>query len=106
MGSVPKFKAGDPVWVRSEGDNAAAGEYKGEIIKTAEVPICPQGAFQYRVNIEGCPSPTNKAWIACEHYLRPRRDDYQQHEPLGNRADLDKPLCDVLIKIYNPKETV
>ncbi|MFM9481413.1 hypothetical protein, partial [Streptomyces scabiei] len=32
-----------------------------------------------------------KKIMATEHQLRPRRDDYQQHEALGSRDQLTKP---------------
>lgn len=86
-----KFNPNDPVWVKSLGarvpDCIPAGEHAGVVVAWYE-------SFQTIYGIPGyivilC---QDYARIACaEHRLRPRRDDYQQHEPLGSRADLDKP---------------
>jgi hypothetical protein len=81
----PKFKAGDPVWVKH---NETRREYPAFIIQFLNI-ICPgHGAWFYELSIEGFPG----RWDCCEPWLRPRRDDYQQHEPLGSRADLTKPI--------------
>lgn len=105
MGSTPKFKAGDPVWARSEGDNAPSGEYKGIILYQEKGSLCfLHNRFEYRVEIEGVPSPETRPWLICECYLRPRRDDYQQHEPLGSRKDLDKPLLSIDVADLNLSE--
>lgn len=85
-----KFKVGDPVWARSAaGDVNPPGEYVGTVVRTTDV-VCPShNAPFYGVEIPDLPveSPL-KAWLVCESRLRPRRDDYQQHEPRVRRSDL------------------
>lgn len=95
MGSTPKFKAGDPVWVLSVSTERPTGEYAGVIIAVTDKLCTAHDAILYGVEIPFCPHPTGIAgWAVCEPYLRPRRDDYQQHEPLGSKKDLDKILSE------------
>jgi hypothetical protein len=87
--SEPKFKAGDPVWVKHTDTRR---EYPAFIIKFLN-DICPgHNAWLYELSIEGFPGQ----WDSCEPWIRPRRDDYQQHEPLGSRADLTKPRSSIM----------
>lgn len=79
---MTKFKPGDPVWVRSNGSRAAPGEYAGVVTGVEEHGY-------YHVDIPACRHPLGCEWTSHERFLRPRRDDYQQREPLGSRRDLD-----------------
>jgi hypothetical protein len=80
----PKFKAGDPVWAKH---TETRREYPAFIIQFLNITCPGHDAWLYELSIESFPG----RWACCESWLRPRRDDYQQHEPLGSRADLDKP---------------
>lgn len=86
---MPKFNPGDPVWAQGRctiskcpippGENAAV------ITRVFNAP-CPcitcKGHEAYGLDI--CPG-----YMVCVCVLRPRRDDYQQHEGLGSRDQLD-----------------
>ena len=78
---TPRFSAGDPVWaqVPPNGREVAA-------VVLSLVGLCPQGHVVYNLHCDEFGEGEG-----CEPFIRPRRDDYQQHEPLGSRADLDKP---------------
>ena len=90
---IPKFKAGDLVWAWSDGTSASPGEHAAQIIQPLD-SLCPGHAdHHYRVDVFDTISLFG-GWIICESFLRPRRDDYQQREPLGSRKDLDKPLAE------------
>lgn len=95
MGSVPKFKAGDPVWVRSVDEARPKGEYAGTVTLVTDVPCPLHEARIYGVEVPSVPISGYEGWAVCEPFLRPRRDDYQQREPLGSRQDLDKPLISI-----------
>lgn len=87
-----KFSIGDPVWARSDGQVLTAGEYAGIVIDQyhlpntylVDIPTAPARKF--------CPAPRDE-WPCHESTLRPRRDDYQQHEGLGRREDLTTPVA-------------
>jgi hypothetical protein len=82
-----KFNLGDLVWIRSLGppeDDPAAGEYPGCIIGPAELWQIKPGFTGYRCEV---PFDT-KVWIVAGQRLRPRRDDYQQHEPRMTWEDI------------------
>lgn len=81
---MAKFKLADPVWAKSEGTYIPAGEYAAEITLVAKCE-CGGSAYAF-VHVIG-PYSGNE-FTGCERLLRPRRDDYQQHEPLGNMADV------------------
>lgn len=86
------FKPGDPVWVKSLGpamhDEIPAGEHAGVVEKYCDAFMRIFFIPGYEVELcEHRPSHI----CAAEHRLRPRRDDYQQHEPLGSRSKLTEP---------------
>lgn len=92
-----KFKPGDPVWVRTRGiPEATAGEYPAVILGVST----SRGLPWYRIDVI---TVRGRIWIANERNLRPRRDDYQQHEGLGSRDDLLKPLDETvtIVEIVN-----
>lgn len=91
---MAKFKPGDPVWARvidCNLDLIPIGEHAA-IVSGEDFPrhIRPLGnGLIYGVDIP--------PWGLCvirEEFLRPRRDDYQQHEGLGARDQLNKPIFD------------
>lgn len=79
--NTPKFKPGDPVWATL----ANGGEVPAVIDWIAPYApyTCTEGHTVYNLR-DG-----DDVGDCCEPFIRPRRDDYQQHEPLGSRADLD-----------------
>lgn len=103
-----KFKSGDPVWVRSEGppnDDPPKGEHAGVVLGEYDWPFgWPHTSYQVEVG-ESTP------WVCAEPCLRPRRDDYQQHEPRVSREDLlhnikqpldltEQSLEEILVTLY------
>lgn len=94
-----KFNPGDPVWVRSEGDHCPRGELAGVISSFfGKRPTSRYAGDQHwRVQIAGVPCPYNDAgWVVPETLIRPRRDDYQQHEPRTTMRDVRDSLRDNL----------
>lgn len=93
MSSEPKFKPGDPVWAQTwpKGKEVAA------VVVSIIAEKCSLGHWVYYLKDD------LQSGEGCEPYLRPRQDDYQQREPLGHKADLDKPLYD---PAWSPVETV
>ena len=104
-----KFKIGDPVWVYTTGEiklHIYTGEYPAIItgicngLRKGTAPekwkhlICTHSSLAegYLLEVFEIPCPGGIGWCANEHSLRPRRDDYQQHEPLGHRDQLNKPI--------------
>ena len=84
-----KFKPGDPVWARSDGSIFPAGEYAAVILSLKDEHCPGHNAAWYRLDVFAIgPAPFGDGWILCEHYIRPRRDDYQQHEPRVSWTDL------------------
>lgn len=98
--SAPKYKPGDPVWARHTGYSdkpkhitllpRPAGEYPAVI-----VGVSPYFMIQfedslpvYMIDLEG----ESSGWLCREDFLRPRRDDYQQHEPRTTREGLNVAL--------------
>lgn len=86
-----KFSPGDPVWARSTGRNLKnqppAGEYAATVLEE-------DSPDWYRIEILSYLNPLTSDhvfWCKGKH-LRPRRDDYQQHEPRSTRDDLDQIL--------------
>lgn len=82
-----KYNPGDPVWAFSDGSRFPAGEYAGIVIgptEGGEVLLA-----DYRIDIPSLPPPKGDGWLLCQNRLRPRRDDYQQHEPLGSMDKID-----------------
>jgi hypothetical protein len=84
-----KFKPGDPVWARrdrrdyeNDGQTIPPGEYAAIVTKVLRVSEFGQ---DYRLRLLDNPLPG----VAAEPWLRPRRDDYQQHEPRVTREELD-----------------
>jgi hypothetical protein len=93
-----KFKVGDPVWAGSASPGSTATDL-GVPIK--ELPAVVLGAYEindrgqsYYINLIGYQPPRAQGWTWRENNLRPRRDDYQQHEGLGARDQFTKPLAD------------
>lgn len=86
---MPKFSPGDPVWVHQiAGIESSAifppGEHATTILALVHDPAPWWLLIQhYEIDL---PHPANvRRVVAPEFALRPRRDDYQQHEPLGSR---------------------
>lgn len=82
-----KFSPGDPVWVKSQGQQIPAGEHAGII----DGPCKFKYPGYYRVDIPQFPSPHpswGTLWSVREAHLRPRRDDYQQKEGRITREKL------------------
>lgn len=92
-----KYKAGDPVWALRR------AHYVNHHVPSGEHPGIVEGPYNgylgearewYEVFIPAYPCPLSEGgptWAICETVLRPRRDDYQQHEGLGSRENLTKP---------------
>lgn len=79
----PKFSLGDSVWVRPGTADPLECPVKKEtaaIVISIEDPayICRAcgSVYYYKVDVA-------LKWFICECRLRPRQDDYQQHEGLG-----------------------
>jgi len=87
---MPKYNLGDPVW---------ANDFKNIVkIFNGEVPavITSTEITRDRVYCRVCGAATGYELdilpghlIACPCCLRPRRDDYQQHEGLGSVRVID-----------------
>lgn len=94
-----KFNPGDPVWARLvEGPlpaHIASGTpYKGEHPATV---VRPNGAHCYKIDcLDLAPIKPYTGWIIHEKNLRPRRDDYQQHEARTTMRDIRDSLRDNL----------
>lgn len=101
---MPKFNPGDPVWARvvmmdrppslpnAIWTGAPPGEY-------AAVIVTEVYRETYMIDCISLNRP-GYDMLCGSHYLRPRRDDYQQHEGLGSREE-----CDNLIR-YGHKRPV
>lgn len=103
-----KFSPGDLVWIRTYAKmekRIPPGEHAAIVVRLyftgedgqyylIDVPSFP--ARQYE------PSALTDMWVANERYLRPRRDDYQQHEGLGSRDKLIEPLNEVWEEVPVP----
>lgn len=88
-----KFKINDPVWAQSNGTNFPPGEMAATILAVVTDKTDKAYGGDYRIDLQLHPLPRNgKGWLVFERRLRPRRDDYQQHEPLGSMLNIDKPL--------------
>jgi hypothetical protein len=88
-----KFKPGDPVWARSNGYNFPVGEYTAIVIRATGINCPNHSVPYYDIEIETVPLPAGfDHWVICERFLRPRRDDYQQHEPRVSQEDLLKSI--------------
>jgi hypothetical protein len=75
-----KFQVGDPVWAMTFPDGRETAAIVATIAGT-----CPAGHTVY-----GLENEVLGFGHGCEPYIRPRRDDYQQHEPRVTRADIDQ----------------
>lgn len=105
---MSKFKPGDPVWARAIPlpksyfkpwqREIPPGEYAGNIVTIDR--ISDAGFPVYHVSIQLGLSECG------ESYLRPRRDDYQQHEGKGDRSLLDKPLKDDPLPVIKRREFI
>lgn len=83
------YNPGDPVWARAS-RLLPVGEHAAVVIERLDhfLSGCC-GGVGYTLDVLNYPcSVPGKHWWACLCRLRPRRDDYQQHEPLGTRQDL------------------
>lgn len=92
-----KFKPGDPVWAHTIGGlyGISAGEYAAVVLGICNGSKClfHEGGKCYQIDVLEIKSPVpDQNWCSHEDALRPRRDDYQQHEPRVTRADLDRAL--------------
>ena len=84
-----KFKIGDPVWVRTNENErrcygVPAGEYPSVIISAPVASFMHEGVWYHLEPFDDTRIPC----MAHETRLRPRRDDYQQHEPRVSWTDL------------------
>lgn len=79
-----KYSPGDPVWAKHDSYTV---ELAAVIIRF--VKRCGADHDMYEVD-----SAKESIGYCCEPYLRPRRDDYQQHEGLGSRDKLTEPVSD------------
>ena len=104
---MPKYNLGDPVW---------ANDFKNIVkVFNGEVPavITSTEITRDRVYCRVCGAATGYGLdilpghlIACPCCLRPRRDDYQQHEGLGSRDQLRQPLADDVLPAPIPREVI
>lgn len=88
-----KFKPGDLVWVHVEPNSPCyqrkilgLGEYQGVVIRYAWEH--PKWGTVWDVEIAG----ESGEWESDAAHMRPRRDDYQQHEGLGSMDKINQPL--------------
>lgn len=94
---MPKFSPGDPVWLRAinipgyQPNHIAPGEYSAVISPcTAPYWVEPYGVGPiYVLDVQAF-----DLCIAREEFIRPRRDDYQQHEKLGSMNEVFTPKLD------------
>lgn len=92
---MAKFSPGDPVWLRAvnipgrEPNHIAPGEYSAVISPcTAPYWAEPYGVGPiYVLDVQAF-----DLCIAREEFIRPRRDDYQQHQALGSKKQLEQIL--------------
>lgn len=85
-----KFNPGDPVWANSKGTVMPAGEHAGVV---TEMVYCPNyGEDVTSVCIPAFPTESGLGRLFYTVNVRPRRDDYQQHEDLGSMDDITKPI--------------
>jgi hypothetical protein len=102
-----KFSPGDPVWAWTCGLpewNIRPGEHAAVVLSicTGVTGECEHSRpFPgYEIDVLGTPCiAPGKTWCASPEYLRPRRDDYQQHEPLGSMNKI-KPLFSKVLSLY------
>lgn len=91
---MPKYNPGDPVWVRSLGQRLPAGEHAAEIIDHCAARYCNyEDCYTLEVYNYPCIIPVLEIpghWHVGSMYIRPRRDDYQQKEPLGSMSSIDQ----------------
>ncbi len=90
---MPKFSPGDPVWVKHDGRRfGTVREYPAviaEISPDHPLTFLVSPTPVYGIEVEGVPRPASgRPWVVSEPCLRPRRDDYQQHEPCMSMAEL------------------
>lgn len=91
---MAKFKPGDSVWIRQPPEATQSlnylpvGEHPTVVKGLVEDPLCYWPDVQHYV-LDMQPPPGRRRVVAPEFALRPRRDDYQQHEGLGTREQLD-----------------
>jgi hypothetical protein len=86
-GSVVKFKPGDLVWIKVNSHSYAHVIRQvpvGEIAGVVEQLDPPE---DYWCNMAGY----SGSWCCDDKILRPRRDDYQQHEGLGSMDKINRP---------------
>ena len=89
-----RFKAGDPVWAKVQSSSlpicaANMGVPVGE--HAAVIDACiPKWGGCYIITILAYPCPDPTGWMAYDQNLRPRRDDYQQHEGLSSREKIER----------------
>ena len=92
-----KFYPGDPVWLRAVGADKSNevllpdGEHAAVVEKYCEACTMENLLIAFEPMYHVAVMPTNYRVSATEGCLRPRRDDYQQHEglllvPAGRRA--------------------
>lgn len=89
-----KFSPGDPVWAYSDGSFRLApqGEYPAIVKSYYGYFECTDDTWQHFYLIEVPTVSTERAFEIDETSLRPRRDDYQQHEGLGSLDKITEPL--------------
>lgn len=94
---MAKFSPGDPVWSLSHGRYRPAGEHPAVILRLISVDEfcyceCRTHSLEdcYVITETGLPG----LWCNHECRLRPRRDDYQQHEKRGSMDEVFTPKLD------------
>lgn len=86
-----KFNPGDPVWVMFwRPDLSITGEKPGVVVSVAYA-WCGRPHWQVDMPFTGDARP-GTIWTCDEKDMRPRRDDYQQHEGLGSMTKIRQPL--------------
>lgn len=94
---MAKFSPGDPVWAREDGSGnlLSPGEYPAVIICVLDW-LSSDGHLYYQIELPTISLPEWSSWKAYtrENMLRPRRDDYQQHEQLDSMDEVFAPKLD------------
>lgn len=100
---MASYKPGDPVWARpgtdQHGRRVLDREHPAIVLEVRE-----RSEFPFLTDY--CDSCKGRSlhlidilpfYGICACRLRPRRDDYQQHEGLGSRDKLTNPLADEVV---------
>ena len=76
------YKPGDEVWIK---DWEKGGQEIAGTVVSEPIGLC----LSHFDLIYGCETIASEKWRCCASILRPRKDDYQQHERLVTKADID-----------------